>query len=192
MGRPQLAIVKSGPAQALLNERFSYTVVVSNVGSAVARNVVMTDTLPPGIVHDSGSRTITQRMGDLAPRQAASVSIPVRAVQRGRWQNTAIANASNAGEVRDDVITVVATRDLAIRKTGTAETFVGKRASYEIVVSNRGDTRLTDVVVTDLAPPDTRIASAPGGVINGNQVTWRIPVLNAGAEEKAQRDADCR
>lgn len=184
VGRPQLAIVKTGPAQALLNERFTYTVVVSNVGSAVARNVVMTDTLPPGIVHESGSRTITQRMGDLAPRQAASVSIPVRAVQRGRWHNTAVANASNAGEVRDDVITVVATRDLAIRKTGTSETFVGKRASYEIVVSNRGDTRLTDVVVTDIAPPDTRIASAPGGVINGNQVTWRIPVLNAGAEER--------
>lgn len=184
VGRPQLAIVKAGPAQALLNERFTYTVVVSNVGSAEARNVVMTDTLPPGIAHDSGRRTITQRMGDLGPRQASSVSIPVRAVQRGRWQNTAVASASNASEVRDDVVTVVATRDLAIRKTGTAETFVGKRASYEIVVSNRGDTRLTDVVVTDIAPPNTRIASAPGGVISGNQVTWRIPVLNAGAEER--------
>jgi len=183
VGRPQLAIVKSGPAQALLNEHFTYTVVVSNVGSAVARNVVMTDTLPPGIVHDSGSKTITQRMGDLVPRQASSVSIPVRAAQRGRWQNTAAANASNAGEVRDDVITVVATRDLAIRKTGTTETFVGKRASYTIVVSNRGDTRLTDVVVTDTAPPDTRIAAAPGGTINGNQVTWRIASLAPGAEE---------
>jgi len=139
-----------------------------------------------GIVYESGSKTITQRMGDLAPREASSVSVPVRAAQRGRWQNTAVANASNAAEVRDDVITVVALRDLQIKKTGTPETFVGKRASYEIVVSNRGDTRLTDVVVTDTAPPDTRIISAPGGVINGNQVQWRIASLNAGTEERLQ------
>lgn len=184
VGRPMLTIVKSGPAQALLNERFTYTVVVSNVGSATARNVVMTDTLPPGIVHESGSRSVTERMGDLAPRQAARASIPVRAVQRGRWQNWASASTANAGEVRDDAITVVATRDLAIRKTGTAETFVGKRASYDIVVVNRGDTRLNDVVVTDIVPSEMRVVAAPGATISGNQVTWRLASLPPGAEER--------
>ncbi|MCX7847796.1 MAG: DUF11 domain-containing protein [bacterium] len=186
VGRPVLAIVKDGPAQALLHERCTYTVVVSNVGSAVARDVVLTDTLPPGMAHDSGSKALTQRLGDLAPGQAARVEMPVRAVQRGRWQNWAVASAANAAEVRDDAITVVATRDLAIRKTGTRETFVGKRATYEIVVVNRGDTRLTDVVVMDTVPPEMRVVSAPGGIINGNQVTWRIATLAPGAEERLQ------
>jgi len=50
VGKAQLAISKSGPAEAILNDIVTYKVVVKNTGNMTAKNVVVTDTLPPGLV----------------------------------------------------------------------------------------------------------------------------------------------
>lgn len=183
VGKPALAIVKSGPEKAQLNSDVTYNVVVSNKGTAVAKNVVVTDTLPDGLVGPTG-QTLTFNVGDLAPGQSKNIPVTAKASKRGRFCNNATAQSSNAGRVSAEACTVVTERGIAIVKNGTKEQYTRKNANYDIEVTNTGDEPLSNVVVTDNAPAGTRIVAAPGATVSGNTATWQIAQLNAG-EKKA-------
>lgn len=58
LGRPILAISKSGPATAELGANITYSIVVRNTGTAAARNVTVIDAVPQGLSHSSGSNSI--------------------------------------------------------------------------------------------------------------------------------------
>jgi len=183
VGKPVLAIEKTGPARARVGNDVVYTVVVRNTGSALAKNVVVTDTLPDGLDHASGKSALMMDLGDLEPGAAKSMQVTAKATKTGKFCNVAVAKSANAGEVKDDACTVVVQPMLKVAKTGTKEQFIGKTAAYEIVVANPGDERLTNVTITDTAPAATRIVAAPGANVSGNQATWKLAELKGGAEE---------
>ena len=60
--------------------------------------------------------------------------------------------------------------------------FVNKKASYEIIAKNTGDVPLSDVLVTDTVPVQTKLLSAPGAQIRGNTATWTTS-LDAGQSQ---------
>ncbi len=182
VGKPALTIDKSGPEQVVLNATFNDTIVVGNNGSAVAKNVVLTDNVPNGLESTDGRKTLTWELGDLAPKQSKSVTVPLKAVQRGRFVNPAVAKSSNAGEVSDDTPHVVLQPGLKIVKSGTKEQWLGRRADHKIVVTNTGDTTLTDLVITDTAPAPTSIVAAPGATVTGNTAVWRVASLAPGKD----------
>ena len=65
------------------------------------------------------------------------------------------------------------------KSTKDKEILINRTASYDIVVSNTGDTDLTGVVVTDTAAPETVIVAADGGTVAGNTASWNIGTLKA-------------
>jgi uncharacterized repeat protein (TIGR01451 family) len=122
-------------------------------------------------------------VGDLAPNQSRSIPITLRADQRGRFCNTAVAASAGADQVNAEACTVVVQPGIKIVKTtNDKQLLINRAAAYNIVVSNTGDVPLTGVVVTDNAAPGTSIASAEGGTVSGNTVTWNLGELAAGAE----------
>lgn len=177
VGRPSLAIEKSGPEVAQLGADVSYTVTVKNNGTAIAKNVVVTDKVPAGL---GGPKEIPYNVGDLAPGQSRTITVPLKAAERGRHCNVAVASSSNAGTVQDDACTLVVKPGLKLVKTGDAEMYINKQAKYKVTASNIGDTDLTGVVVTDTAPSQTRIVSAQGASVTGNTATWNVGTLKAG------------
>jgi uncharacterized repeat protein (TIGR01451 family) len=183
VGKPALKITKSGPATALINETVSYNVTVSNPGSMVAKNVVVTDQVPAGLTHSSGQKTVTFTVGDLAAKDSRTFSVPLTAAKKGKHCNVAVATSSNAGKVQAEACTTVLVPGLNIEKSGPALQFLGKLASYTIKVTNTGDTTLNDVVVTDTAPAATTIKSAPGASVVGNTAVWNIASLASGADK---------
>lgn len=182
VGKPVIAIDKSGPETAVIGSEITYNIVVKNTGSAVAKNVVVTDPVPTGLSHSSGKGELSFEVGDLAPGQSKPLAVTFKANQRGKVCNTATANSSNAGKVSDDACTVILVPGLKVEKSGTKEQILGRNADYEIIVSNTGDTTLNNVVVTDTAPAETAIVAAPGAKIEGNKATWTIAELKAGAK----------
>ncbi len=179
VGKPVLAIEKSGPATALLGADVAYNIVVKNTGTSVAKNVVLTDPVPEGM----GGQPVTINLGDLGPGQTKPATVTFKATKRGRFCNVATATSSNADKVSAEACTLVQQPGLKVEKTGTKEQILGRNADYQIVVSNTGDTTLNNVVVTDTAPAATTIVAAPGAQIAGNKATWTIPSLAAGAKE---------
>jgi len=184
VGKPVLAIEKSGPEMAQLNSDVTYTVVVSNRGNAVAKNVVVTDDIPDGLASATGQKQLTFNVGDLAPNQSKNIPVTLKAKQRGRFCNVATAVANNvSGKVTDDACTTVVMPGLKITKVGDKEQLINKNAKYQVKVTNTGDVPLTGVVVTDTAPAPTAFVSAAGATINGNVATWNVGTLDKGAEK---------
>ena len=181
VGRPMLAIDKTGPEVAQLGADVTYNVVVKNTGTAVAKNVVVTDKYPAGL---GGVGEKTFNVGDLAPGQSRTIPVTLKAAERGRHCNVAVATSSNAGTVQDDACTLVVKPGLKLVKTGDADRFVNKTATYKIVASNIGDTELTGVVVTDTAPAQTKIVSAPGASVSGNTATWNVGSMKPGENKE--------
>lgn len=183
-GSPKLAITKTGPAQALIGSQVPYSITVSNTGTGVARDVVVTDKLPAALSHASQQKALRYEIGDMEPGTSRQIPLEVAANQRGRHCNEAVAEAGNAATVNAQACTQVVEQMLEVTKTGTKVQFLGKVANYKIVVKNPGDVDLTNVVVVDTPPGGTRIVEAPGASITGNLITWTIDRLPAGTNKE--------
>jgi len=185
VGKPVLALVKSGPETALLGSEVAYTITVSNKGSAVARDVVVTDAVPAGLSHSSGQSQLSFTVGDLAPNQSKAMALTLRADKRGKVCNPAVAASSNADKVNAEACTTIVQPGLKIVKTANEkELLINRTATYGVVVSNTGDVPLTGVVVTDTAAPETAIAGADGGTASGNMATWNVGTLQPGEKKE--------
>ncbi|MFZ2641361.1 MAG: hypothetical protein WA117_10220 [Verrucomicrobiia bacterium] len=186
VGRPVIGIQKTGPATAVIGQNVTYDVVVSSTGSTTAENVVLTDTVPAGMSHASGETNLVYKVGNLEPGKSATVPVVLKALRRGKFTNTAVAESSNAGKVGSEAVTVVTQPELQVKKTGTKQQYIGRTATYDIVVSNPGDAPLSDVVVTDSAPAGNRVLSAEGATVVDNKATWRFATLGPEEEKKMQ------
>lgn len=183
VGRPTLTIEKTGPEKARMGAEVVYQIVIRNTGSAIARNVVITDTLPEGLKHASGNNNLTMNVGDLAPGASKAYQVRATAAKTGKVCNPAVAKAANAGEVKAEACTVIVEPKLEVEKAGPKDQIIGRTAEYTVVVSNPGTDPVSNVVVTDTAPTGTRIVSADGASLSGNTATWRIAELKAGAKQ---------
>ena len=175
VGVPELTITKTTPKeQVLVGSNVPWNIKVTNTGNYVAQDVVVKDTIPAGLTHESGQRAITSQVGTLDPGQSREITLATTASQTGRHCNEAVVSASNANSANDDACIQVVQAGLEVVKKGTDRQFVGKKASYKIKATNTGDIPLSDVVVTDTVPPQNRLLSAPGATIDGNTATWTV------------------
>lgn len=179
VGSAKLVITCSLPANAVVGSAINKTIEVKNVGTAPAMDVVVTDTLPAAL----GGKPMSFTVGELAPGQAKQISVPLKAEKAGQAANPVVAKASNAAEAASSCAMVINQPGVDITKSGTKEQFLGRTASYDIVVSNTGDTDLQNVVVTDNAPAATKIVKADGATISGNTATWTMATLKKGAKQ---------
>lgn len=184
VGKAAISIVKTGPETAILGTDVTYTIVVSNKGSLVARDVVVTDPVPEGFSHADSAKELSFKVGDLAPNQSKSIPVTFKANSRGRICNVATVTSSNAGTANAEACTVIMQPGLKVTKVAREQQLLINRvATYDIVVENTGDTKLTGVVVSDAAAPETKIVEAVGGQASGNVATWNVGDLDAGAKK---------
>lgn len=181
-GRPMLSLEKTGPEIAVLGADVVYAITVRNIGSAAARGVMVSDIVPAGLNHSSGKSELSFDLGDLSPGQVKPITVTLKANQRGKVCSTATVTSTNTAKVSKEVCTLILVPALKVEKTGTKEQIIGRNADYEILVTNTGDTALTNVLITDLTPEDCAIVAAPGAQISGNKATWTIAELKPGAK----------
>jgi uncharacterized repeat protein (TIGR01451 family) len=181
VAKPQLAINKTGPVLAQVGQEVVYTVRVENTGNTTAKDIVVTDTVPEGLSSASGQKELTFKVGDLEPGASKNIPITLKAEKRGKVSNKAVAASGRGGKVEAETSTTIVQSGVKIEKTTKdKELFVNRAASYEIVVSNTGDTDLSGVVVTDTAAAETVIAAAEGATVSGSTATWNVGELKAG------------
>ncbi|MBU0963960.1 DUF11 domain-containing protein [Patescibacteria group bacterium] len=110
---PSLSILKEAAVKiANPNETLKYTVTVTNDGSAVAYNAVLSDVLPTGLVY-AGTATQKQaswKLGDIVPTESVTIEYEATVLSNalaGKYTNTATVKA-------DDTPEATATADLNV------------------------------------------------------------------------------
>ncbi|HAI12195.1 MAG TPA: hypothetical protein DCM28_10860 [Phycisphaerales bacterium] len=170
---PALKLEKTAPASVLKCDPIPYKLTVTNTGVGDARNVVINDTLPDGIVTEDGKKNVSINVGTLPAGKSMSYTVNAKATKTGTFTNAASANAVGGLTANASSTTNVLSPDLKITKTGPAMRFLGRPVDYTITVTNTGNGVARDVVIQDIIPAGaTSIATSDGGQLSGGKITW--------------------
>jgi large repetitive protein len=96
-----IAVGKSAPAGATFNTNFSYTISVTNFGPSAASGILVTDTLPAGVIFASAVPSATTNLlgeviwsvGSLAANATTNFTLTVVSTARGAVTNFATAGS---------------------------------------------------------------------------------------------------
>jgi uncharacterized repeat protein (TIGR01451 family) len=182
---PKLAIEKKCPAEVIICDPITYTIIVKNNGDGPARNVKVTDNLPSGIATADGKTTVTETWPELKPGESKEIRISAKASKTGKYDNKVNVTADGGASAETTCSTTVRQPVLAVTKTGPATQFVGRDAKYEITVSNTGDAAARDTVLVDPLPTGaTFVSASDNGRFADGKVTWNLGTIEAGGSKK--------
>ncbi|MFA6572816.1 MAG: SdrD B-like domain-containing protein [Patescibacteria group bacterium] len=190
---PLLQITKDASvATADAGDTVTYTVVVTNVGSAKAVNVMVDDTLPAGMTFvDGGGTTVALVLGDIEIGQSKTTTYDVKIADNatsGSYENLAVASADNHDDISDSAIVEVENpvvlgetteAELALIKTADVEyTNPAGTVEYTLTVTNNGTEDAQNVVLTDQLP-DGFVFEGTTDVVK----VWNFSTIAVGAAE---------
>ncbi len=173
-----LSITKTDSVDPVVaGSQLTYTVTVSNFGPGDAHDVVVTDTLPPGITFvssngcaedPSGVPTCTLGTISNGGFDDYTITVTVEPATTGIITNEVDVSASNpetnpGDESAAEMTTITTSADLSIIKTDSADPVVaGNQVAYSITVTNAGPTDAQGVVVTETLPPGVTLVLTNG------------------------------
>jgi uncharacterized repeat protein (TIGR01451 family) len=185
--KPELTLRKSGPEQAVIYDSLNYELIVTNTGGTELANIILTDSLPPGLEHSSGKAELTWDPFTLAPGQSRRIEYSVIAKQVGHLCNTAVVTSGNLRQEASSCVTIGEPK-LTLAKSGPEVYPVKRPALYKITISNDGTVPLANLIVTDSLPEKTTFvgASDDGRLVADNRVQWLLGTLAPGARRTIQ------
>lgn len=150
---PQLRITKTVPEEALICDEIVYTYTVSNVGTGVARDVRIVDTLAEGLVTAEGNRQeVTIPVGELAAGQSRDFRVPLQAQRTGTFTTRARAVSASDKVVSPEVSTVIREPVLSVNIEAPEWEYLGQPVTYQVIVENTGDAPARDTQLRLEAP----------------------------------------
>ena len=199
---PDLTIAKSHVGSFVRGSTGSYSLTVSNIGTAASSGLVtVSDTLPAGLTPSTASGTgwscgiagqsVTCTRSDAL---GASASYPVItiAVAVGQAATTPLINTATvaggnelntANDSASDSTAITSQADIGIAKIASSGTVtVGSNVTFTITATNNGPSDATGVQVTDLLPAGLTFVSATpsqGSYTSGTGV-WNIGAIASG------------
>ncbi|MCL4298428.1 MAG: DUF11 domain-containing protein [Anaerolineae bacterium] len=201
--RPVFQLTKTAPAQVKPGEIISYSLTALNSGPGLARQALLRDNLPEGVIaledtiaaaggfYDPVQRAVTWPLGDLpagtpVERQFA-VLVPVSLRPGGLpLQNRAFLTSPDAIAAYAQATTgVTSTFILVGEKTATPFVKPGERIDYAIQVHNGSPNLAANVVIRDPLPPYTTYLTDTASLPpvfeeNGQILLWNLGVLASG------------
>lgn len=181
VGCPKLQICKTGTEKTRVCCPVHYRIIVTNCGSMIARQVCLTDHIPPELRHKSCCNTLSWNLGDMCPGETRRVDVCLESIKCGLATNSATAKSCDCPPVTATATTLIEDCCIKLKKEGPkGPVTVGQTADYKITATNEGNTTLNNVKIIDTIPGGTRITSAPGAEIHGTQAIWTVPQFGAG------------
>jgi len=185
--QPEIQLRKYGPVQAMVNDILRFELAVTNTGASPLKGVRVTDSLPPGMEHESKHNALSWEVGSLAPGESRTMNYQVVAKAAGKLCNRAAAVA--AGDIRDVVesCVTVTQANLSLKIDGPAKQYLNNTLAYQLLVSNTGSVPIENVYVINPIPDHTDfIRASDAGQRAGNQVQWVLGTL----EPRARRTVE--
>ena len=195
--RPQLTIVKTGPAEARQGDKITYEIEVCNVGGTEAVTVTLHDQLPIGLTYSDSDPpgthadgVVTWTLGTIDKDVCKTVPMTVT-VDFGLPVGTVLIDAASVtwkdsqgadyGPATDTAGTEVNPALILDKDAQTDEGLPGETVRFTITYENIGTTTLTGVVVTEFYDPNVTFDSATPPPDDGTNNQWTIGELAPGA-----------
>ena len=180
-----LAIVKTAdPSTVYVGDEVTFTIEATNNGNGTAHDAVITDELDTEVFEfvsaEGGNfdgKVVTWNVGDIAPGDSRVVTVVVKVLVPGTFNNTAVVKCDeNETKTNNSTEITVLYVDLAIVKTADPSTvYVGDEVTFTIEATNNGNGTAHDAVITDELNTDVfEFVSAEGGEFDGKVVTWNV------------------
>lgn len=184
-----LQVAKSGPTLRFIGRPATFDITVRNVGDAPARDLVLTDNVPPGLTvvgADNNGQVaggqVTWRIASLPPGAAATVRVSVNPTQIGRYTNSVVARAYCCEATGAAPIEIQGIPAILLEVIDVSDPIeVGANETYVIEVTNQGTATDTNIVIVATVPPEMELVSVEGptaGAVSGKTITFApLPTL---------------
>ena len=180
---PMLAVTKKAPKTRFVGRPVKYTITVTNNGDATAKNTVLVDTLPAKAAFVSASAggkmasgKVTWKLGSLAPKATATVSVTLKATSRGDLRSYATATAYCSKASAEASTLVKGIPAILLECVDVSDPIeVGKKVSYIITVTNQGSAEGTNIVIKCTLPAEQEYVSSKAdtkGTVAGKTITF--------------------
>jgi uncharacterized repeat protein (TIGR01451 family)/fimbrial isopeptide formation D2 family protein len=175
--RADLAVAKADePDPVIVGTLLTYTLVVTNHGPSVARDAVVTDTLPPEVAFvsadptpDSGPNPLVWLLGDLAVGEARRLTVTVRVLVTTTdiFTNAVVVGSDtpddNPGNNQDDEPTTPLVPGLELTKdVAPGQAVRSMPFTYTVRITNTGQVTFDPLVLTDTLPADFYYVAGSG------------------------------
>ena len=171
VGLPILAIRKTGPERQYIGRPITYEITVTNKSDVSARNTVIEDIIPEGVVSVKGTAgaklmgpKLVWELGTLEPDASKTVRLSLTPTAAGTVINSASASAYCAEAVTSTVRTSVTGISAVLMEVVDVEdpVRIGNRATYVIRVKNQGSAPATNVRIVCILEDNYRYISSAG------------------------------
>lgn len=177
--RPALALEMSAPQQICACDPLPITYVVSNPGTGVARDVVVTQNLPQGLTVN-GQNTVTFNIPALNPGESREFQVTAQASGPGNFAHQANARSGSGQTAQASAgSTRIGQARLALTCNSPDRRLIGRAFSHEYTVTNTGDCPAENVTLTAAINGAQPTSISDGGVMQGSQIVWNLGTIPA-------------
>jgi uncharacterized repeat protein (TIGR01451 family) len=195
---PQLQVGINGPKKRFLERPATYTVSVSNPGTASARDVEVVAYLPRGMkfvesdsqgTYNPQQHAVIWTVDELPPTRTGNVKLTAMPIETGD-QKLRIEGRAELGlnTAFEQVVSVDAAAELIHSIADLSDPIeVGSDTTYEIRVTNVGTKTATNVRIAALLPPELKAINGEGptrAANDGSRVIFE-PVARLNPQEEA-------
>ncbi len=183
---PQLQVAVQGPKRRYLDRPATYTMLVSNPGTAPAKEVELVTYLPKGLKfveannagqYDPQTNTVHWLLEELPPNETGQVTLTTLPIEPGE-QMLRLQGAADRGlsAEQQEVIQIEGVAAILFQVLDAADPIeVGGETTYEIRVVNQGSKAATNVHLSAELPAELKPVDAQGPTrheFNGSTVTF--------------------
>lgn len=184
---PQLEVSMQGPKRRFLERQATYTVIVSNPGTAPAKEVQLVTHLPKGLKFvaannagefDPVTNSVHWVLEELPAKEAGQVTLTTLPIEAGEQllKVESVAERGLAAE-QEEVVSVEGVAAILFQLADVADPIeVGGETTYEIRVVNQGSKAATNVELLATFPPQLKPRSAHGPTrdsVHGQEVRFQ-------------------
>ncbi len=180
---PKLLLTKQAPRKSLRCDRIPIRYTITNIGSGYACEINITDQFSEGMVTSEGKQQVSFDIESLGSGETKEFNVMVDATTPGRFASRATASAKSGGKAISKIVETITTEPvLAIEHSGPSLRYLGKSATYDITITNKGDAAAKDSILEVMIPENVKFDSATAGGVfthsSPGKVTWNLGKLN--------------
>jgi uncharacterized repeat protein (TIGR01451 family) len=194
--QPVLSISKNGPGRQYIGRAVVYEITVTNTGDGPAKNTILEDTIPPGVMSITASESgqvsgskATWLLGDISPNHYKKVSIAYVLQKAGNLSSSATASAHCATKVSASAQTsIVGIPAILLEVVDVGDPVeLGGQGTYIITATNQGSSPATNIRVVCQIEDKMKCVSLSGatdGKVEGDVITFE-PLTSLAPRTKA-------